>query len=156
MPPPIPQPYPIKLDADHPRQIESNLKMVRDELRWVKRRPTSWRWALVALYNALGHNLALHRPASFLPYTGIGQLTRLFDAVATEHPEIVSARRAVEEVDRLRTAWITRAVTSWPANPNHLHPIFDACLSAIRTLEPMLGATGVEKQPDADAKCGDS
>ena len=59
---------------------------------------------------ALGHTLALHRPASFLPCTGIGQLTKQFDAVAREHPEVASARQAVEEVNWLRTMWITRAV----------------------------------------------
>ena len=65
----------------------------------MEKRPTSWRWALVALYNALGHTLAAHRPASFLPYTGIGQLTKLFEAVSAEHPEIADAREAVERID---------------------------------------------------------
>jgi hypothetical protein len=110
--------------------------MLHDELRWVKRRPTSWRWALVALYNALGHTLAAHCPASFLPYTGIGQLTKLFEAVLAEHPEIADARSAVEEIDRLRTTWITRAVTSWPVDLKGLPRSFLECLRVIDNLEP--------------------
>jgi len=133
-PPPIPQPFPIRLDADHEKEIAQALEMLEDELRNVKRRPTHWRWALVALYNALGHTLAMHRPPTFLPYLGIGQLTKLFEAVASEHPEIVDSRAAVEKIDRLRTTWITRAVTGWPVDPGALGTLFRECTRAIHTL----------------------
>jgi hypothetical protein len=43
-------------------------------------------------------------------------LIRLFDAAAKGHPEIAAARPAVEELDRLRTTRITRAVTEWPVD----------------------------------------
>ena len=52
--------------------MERALKMLAHELHYVKRKPTYWRWALVALYEAVGHALALHRPATFLAYTGLG------------------------------------------------------------------------------------
>lgn len=109
--PPTPQPFPIKLDADHAWEIKRALKMLADELQWVKRRPTHWRWALVALYETVGHTLAAHRPVTFLPYTGIGQLTKLFDVVVGEHPELPQVRESVEEIDRLRTTCITWGVT---------------------------------------------
>jgi hypothetical protein len=133
-PAPIPQRFPIDLDADHPREIERALKMLEDELRLVKRRPTHWRWALVALYNALGHILALHRPASFLPYTGIGQLTKMFDAVAAERLELSLVRESVELVDQLRTRHITLGVTRWPANLKKLPGVFLDCLRVIHRL----------------------
>lgn len=132
---PTPQPFPIDLEADHQHETELALKMLADELRQVKRRPTHWRWALVALYNALGHTLAAHRPESFLPYGGLGQLTKLFEAVAKVHPEIAPAKKAVEEIDRLRTTWITRAVAAWPVDVNTLPPLFLDSLKLIRALE---------------------
>lgn len=138
-PAPIPQPFPINLDADHAREIERALRMLEDELRLVKRRPTHWRWALVALYEAVGHTLAQHRPASFLLYSGVRQVSKLFDAVAEEHPEIASARKAVEEVDRLRTTWITRAVTAWPVGSEQLPVIFRDARWVICHLEPASG-----------------
>jgi hypothetical protein len=132
--PPIPRAFPIKLDANHPREIERALKMLAEELRLVKRRPTHWRWALVALYEALGHTLAAHRPPTFLPYTGLGQLARLFDAVARERPELPQVRASVEEVDRLRTTYITWSVTRWPIDLNHLPDGFLDCLRVIQRL----------------------
>lgn len=108
--------------------------MLVDELRWVKRRPTHWRWALVALYNGVGHTLAAHRPTTFLPYTGIGQLSKLFEAVAAEHPEIADGREAVEEIDRLRTVWITKAVERWPAGSELLPRRFLDCLQITKWL----------------------
>ena len=109
--------------------------MLEDELRHVKRRPTHWRWALVALYEALGHTLAQHRPPSFLPYTGLGQLTRLFDAVVGEHAELPQVRASVEEIDRLRTTWITRGVTRWPVALKTLSEVFLDCLRVAARLE---------------------
>jgi len=147
-PPPVPQPFPIKLDADHPREIQQALEMLAHELRNVKRRPTHWRWALVALYMALGHTLAMHRPPTFLPYMGIGQLTKLYEAVAAEHPEIADFRPAVEEIDRLRTTWITRAVTGWPVEVKKLPGLFLDGARVIERVDPSdsLGARQIEER----------
>jgi hypothetical protein len=140
--PPTPQAFPIKLDGDHAKEIDRALKMLADELRSVRRRPTHWRWALVALYDALGHTLAAHRPASFLPYTGLGQLTRLFDAVVEEHPELPQVRASVETVDRLRTTWIARGVTRWPVGlKKELPGVFLDCVRIIGALEPTRAST---------------
>ncbi len=130
----IPRPFPISLDVDHDREITKKLAMLRDELGHVRRWPSHWRWALVALYDALGHALAKHRPASFLPYLGLGQLTRLFDAVAAEMPELPQVRASVEQIDRLRTQWITRGPTLWPVELRQLPSIFDDCLRIIGRL----------------------
>lgn len=131
---PGPQAFPIPLDGDHQAIIERSLKVLTNELRYVKRRPTHWRWALVAIYDALGHTLAEHLPANFLPYAGLGQLTRLFDAVAAEMPELPQVRSSVELVDRLRTAHITRGVTLWPVRLGQLPDIFADCERVIRRL----------------------
>jgi hypothetical protein len=146
-PAPIPQRFPINLEADHPREIERALKMLAEELRLVKRRPTHWRWALVVLYNALGHTLAARRPATFLPYTGIGQLTKMFDAVAGEQPELLQVRDSVKTIDRLRTTYITWGVTRWPIGPSELPGMFLDSLGVIRSLEPpiVLQLTAVEE-----------
>jgi len=56
--------------------------------------------------------------------------------VARKHPEIALAREAVEKVDRLRTRWITLAVTGWPIGPRELPGAFIGCLRVIRQLEP--------------------
>ncbi|NOT34438.1 MAG: hypothetical protein HOP12_09740 [Candidatus Eisenbacteria bacterium] len=145
--PPVPRAFPIKLDADHPREIERSLKMLTDELRFVKRRPTHWRWALVALYEALGHTLAAHRPATFLPYTGLDQVTRLFDAVVGENPELPQVRESVGMIDRLRTTYITWGITRWPVGLNNLPGIFIDCIQVMRrhdaTAETSLG--GIER-----------
>jgi len=65
---------------------------------------------------------------------GIGQLTKLFEAVVAEHPEIAVSRSAVQEIDRLRTTWITRAVTAWPVDSDALDTVFRECTRAIHTL----------------------
>ena len=84
----------------------------------------------------------MHRPASFLPYTGIGQLTKLFDAVVSENPELPQVRASVEEIDRLRTTWITRGVTRWPVSLKNLPGMFVDCLRVIQRLEPAAEAVG--------------
>jgi hypothetical protein len=136
-PDPVPEPraFPIRLEADHPREIERALQMLADELRYVKRRPTHWRWALVALHDALGHTLAAHRPSTFLPYTGLGQLTRLFDAVAGEYPDLPQVRTSVQEIDRLRTTYVTWGVTRWPVELKRLPEIFLDCVRVIQRLD---------------------
>ena len=70
----------------------------------------------MALYSALGHALAKHRPADFRDDPGLGQLLRLFDAVAKTRPEIREHRKAMAEVERLRCTWITWGVTRWPVD----------------------------------------
>lgn len=135
-PPPTPQPFPIKLDVDHDAQIKRELRVLEDELRWVQRRPTSWRWAIVALYNSLGHSLAKHRPADYQDDPGPGQLLRLFDAVPKSRPEIRRHRTAVEEVERLRCTWITRAVSAWPIGLEQLSDLMAAALEVIRWMMP--------------------
>jgi hypothetical protein len=139
--PRTPQAFPIKLDADHTREIERALKMLAHELRFVKRKPTYWRWALVAMYEALGHTLAEHLPATFLPYSGLGQLTKMFDAMAGEHPELPQVRESFEMIERLRTTYITWGVTRWPVDAKKELPgIFLDCLSVIRRLHPIVVA----------------
>ncbi len=133
---PTPHAFPIPFGVDHDREIAKNLAMLQDELRCVNRWPSHWRWALVALYDALGHALAKHRPASFLPYLGLGQLTRLFDAVAAEMPELPQVRASVEQIDRLRTGWIIRGPTRWPVDVGELPGIFENCVRVIKRLEP--------------------
>lgn len=134
-PPPTPQPFPIKLDADHDAQLRRELRILEDELRWVQRRPSSWRWVTVALYNSLGHALAKHRPADYRDDPGLGQLLRLFDAVAKPRPEIQPHRAAVQEVERLRCTWITRAVREWPAATGELSRVFWTAAKVIVLLE---------------------
>jgi hypothetical protein len=90
---------------------------------------------VVALYEALGHSLALRRPDSFLPYEGLGQVSKLFEAVAVEHPAIAPARKAVGGIEQLRCVWITHAVTNWPTRGT-LPPLFVASLNALMALTP--------------------
>lgn len=131
---PIPQAFPIKLDLDHDVEIRKALAMLEDELRQVKRRPTHWRWAIVALYEALGHALAKHRPASYVDDPRPGQLLRLFDAVAAAVPQRPEARMSVKMVDRLRTACLPRGVTRWPVKATELVCIVADCDRVVRQL----------------------
>lgn len=85
----------------------------------------------MALLNALRHALAKHRPADYQDDLGLGQLLRLFDAVAMTRPEIRKHREAVEKVERLRCTWITRAVREWPTMPDELAALNQACRSMI-------------------------
>jgi len=134
-----PQAFPIPLQGYHRRDLELNLQMVAHELEFVKRRPTSWRWAIVALYDALGHALAASRPENFWPEESLGQLTALYDAVAAERPELPQVGDAVHFIDRLRTTFIADGVTRWPVNLKELPSIFESCLRVIRRLEPEAG-----------------
>ncbi len=134
-PEPEPRPCPILRDADHAKEVHFNLAMVRDELRFVRRRPAHWRWALVALYDALGHALALHCPPEQWPEEGLGQLTRLFDVVATTQPEILPAREAVETVDRIRTNFLRYAVNRWPVSTIALTGVVNGLLHVIARLK---------------------
>jgi hypothetical protein len=111
-PPPVPQPFPIRLDADHRYEVESNLRMLEHELGRVKQFPTSWRWAVVAAYNVLGHALALKHPTE--PRDPSHHLLELFDATALQTPENRDAREAVRQLEVLRTAWLSRPVNEWP------------------------------------------
>lgn len=64
------------------------------------------------------------------------ELTGLFVAVATEIPKLPQVRAPVEEIERLRTTWITRGPTAWPAELKKLPGIFGDCLRLIRSLTP--------------------
>ncbi len=134
-----PQAFPIPLQGYHRRDLDLKLQQVAHELASVKRRPTAWRWAVVALYDALGHALAAHRPENFWLEEALGQLTALFDAVAAERPELPQVRDAIHLVDRLRTTFIADGVTRWPVRLKELPGIFDDCLRVIRRLEPEAG-----------------
>jgi hypothetical protein len=64
-PAPLPTEVALPLEGDHARAIDESLQRLLKELQLVKRRPTAWRWALVALWDALAHAFAAHRPADF-------------------------------------------------------------------------------------------
>ena len=90
-----PQAFPIPLQGNHYRDLDLKLQQIAHELTFVQHRPTSWRWAVVSLYDALGHALALHRPETYWPKEDLGQLTALFTAVAAERPELPQVREAI-------------------------------------------------------------
>lgn len=136
----LPQAFPIPLQGNHERDLTLSLEMVAHELPAVRRRPSSWRWVIVALYDALGHALALRRPASYWPKEDLGQLTALFDAVAAERPELPEVREAVALIDRIRTTYIADAVARWPVSLKNLPGIMEDCLRVIRSLVPSAGA----------------
>jgi len=123
-PPPEPQAFPIRLDADHAYEVQSNLRMLEYELGRVKQFPTSWRWAIVAAYNALGHALLLKRPAE--PRDPLHHLLERFDAVADGMPATQHSREAVGHVEHLRTTWLSRPVSEWPRTPGRLPVTIDA------------------------------
>ena len=120
-----PQAFPIPLQGNHMRDLDLKLRQVAHELMSVKRRPTSWRWALVSLYDALGHALALHRPETYWPKEDLGQLTALFNAVSAERPELPQVREAVALIDRIRTTFIADGVTRWPVSLKKLPAVFE-------------------------------
>lgn len=108
--------------------------MLEDELKNVTRRPTAWRWASVALYNALGHALAKHRPANYVDDPRPGQLVRRFETVAREMPELPQVRASVELVDKLRTTYLPRGVTKWPVDLKTLPGVVEDCQRVIGRL----------------------
>lgn len=132
-PDPVPRPYPIDFDADHEWEIERNLRMVADELKYVKRRPGNWRWAIVALYNALGHALAMHIPTGRRPEPDVGQLMVLFDIVSKTHGSIAPDRYSVLQLNLIRTKWIAEPIARWPINAG-LSPLFERCEACICAL----------------------
>lgn len=137
MPAPIAQGLALPLEGDHARAIEENLERLGRELRLVRRRPTAWRWALVALWDALAHALAANRPAGFRPEGGLRELPRLFHAVCGERPELPQVEQSVETLNDLRTRHITSGVTRWPVDLKRQLPgTFLDCLRVIGRLHP--------------------
>lgn len=134
-----PQAFPIPLQGNHLRDLELKLQQVAHELASVKRRPTSWRWALVCMYDALGHALALHRPETYWPKEDLGQLTALFDAIAAERPELPQVQESIALIDRVRTTYVADGVTRWPVSLKMLPAVFEDCLRVIRRLVPEAG-----------------
>lgn len=63
-------------------------------------------------------------------------LMKLFDAVAIAHREILPAREAVDEIDRLRCTWIAREVSTWPVDLKRLRTISLDSVRVIKRLEP--------------------
>ena len=131
-PPPTPQPFPIRLDADHRYEMESNLRMLRYELGRVKTFPSSWRWAVVAAYNALGHALAMRHPVP--PRDALHHLLELFDRVAERVPALREKRSAVEQLELLRTTWLQGSVTDWPGSRQELEKILESVATIARPL----------------------
>ncbi len=133
---PIPQEFALPFEGDHVRAIEDDLQHLAKKLQLVKRRPTAWRWALVALWDALAHTLAAHRPAGFRPEAGLRELPRLFRAVSEEHPELPQVGQSIEPINDLRTRHITRGVTRWPVDLKRQLPgAFHDCLRIVGRLE---------------------
>ncbi len=60
--------------------------------------------------------------------TGAWARTPALHAVAATMPELPQVRASVEEVDRLRTTYITWGVTRWPVELKRLPGIFGDCL----------------------------
>jgi len=137
----VPAEVALPLEGDHARAIDESLQRLAKELQLVKRRPTAWRWALVALWDALAHTLVAHRPAGFAPGSGLLELPSLFRAVSAEHPELPQVEQSVETINDLRTRHITMGVTRWPVELNQLRGQCMDCLRVIRRLEPVVADT---------------
>jgi len=148
-PAPVPAEVALPLEGDHARAIEESLQRLAKELQLVKRRPTAWRWALVALWDALAHALAANRPAGFAPVSGLLELPRLFRAVSAEHPELPQVEQSVETINDLRTRHISRGVTRWPVELKQLPGIFLDCLRVVSRL-----MTAADTRPLEDSLAG--
>ena len=131
-PPPEPQAFPIRLDANHAYEVESSLRMLEYELGRVKQFPTSWRWAVVAAYNALGHALVMRRPAE--PRDAVHHLLELFDAVTEDMPAIQKSREAIEQLEMLRTTWLPRPIGEWPVRRTGLERLMGAANTSVRQM----------------------
>src|ERR1043166_148387 len=139
-PAPTPTEVALPFEGDHARAIDESLQRLAKELPIVKRRPTAWRWALVALWDALAHALAAHRPAGFAFETGLLELPRLFRTVSGEHPELPQVDQTVESINDLRTRHLTKGVTRWPVElKKELQGTCLDCLKVIRRLHPTVG-----------------
>lgn len=131
-PPPEPEAFPIRLDADHAYEVGSNLRMLEYELGRAKQFPSSWRWAVVATYNALGHALMLRHPAG--PKDPLHHLLELFDAATRGKPLIRRSRQSVEQLELIRTAWLPRMMSDWPVTQAQLPQVIRACRETIESL----------------------
>lgn len=138
-PSPAPSVYavPLPLDGDHREAIEQNLQQIQSQMRFVGRRPTAWRWVVLATWNALAHALAIERPIGYLPRPGTDQLPQLFRAVCTVRPELPQVGRAIEALNEIRTGHFARGVTRWPVNlKTELPGIVEDRLRVVRRMCP--------------------
>jgi hypothetical protein len=135
-PRPVPQPFPIRLDLPHLREVRDHLKIVRDGLIQVQQRPTSWRWVFVGLYKVLGHALALAlQPAPPRPEgEGFGHLTALYREARRRWPHLPNSQEAVEEIEKIRTTYVTYPVREWPMGKEKLPVLLARAWLLLRSL----------------------
>ncbi len=115
------------------------MRMVTDELRWVKRRPTGWRWAIAALYGVVGHSLA--ECWSVPPSDPLHHLTELFVVALKEVPELAPMQAGIEALEVFRTTWLSEPMHRWPVTPKEMPALFLNCLSVVERLGQPAGLT---------------
>jgi len=131
-PDPVPFPAPIRLNADHLKEVVEGLAFVKDELHWVRFRPTTWRYAVVGLYTALGHAFVLILGSKAPgPGDGLHHLTRLYQALVGKGTGMPDA---VEQLETLRVSYLSLQVSDWKVEPKELPGVFTQCLEILRTL----------------------
>ena len=113
------------------RELRLSLRRLQHELESVAQHPSNWRWAVIALHEALAQALELQ-----LPNTGKDRpLPEQFHLVEQEHPELPQVQASIEMIDRLRTKHITAGVPSWPVSQAKLPGVVLDCLRVIERLE---------------------
>lgn len=119
-------------DAPHDlREVTLHLRKLRHELELVPEYPSSWRWAVMALHEALTIALQLNVPAAVADEP----LPALFRRVEQDHPELPQVIRSIELMHRLRTRQIVEGVHRWRIPDITLRVMCADCLRVIRRLE---------------------
>jgi len=123
-----PRPAPLDLQADHREKLGRALVMIGNGRHWVRARPTTWRYAVIALYEAVGHALVLTLGVEVPdPGDGLHHLTPLYDAALGKG----SKREAIEQLEVLRTTYLPVAVSNWIVQSKDLPRLFIECLEIL-------------------------
>lgn len=139
---------PSKPDRDT-RELTLHLRKLQHELELTASHPSSWRWAVMTLHEAMRLTFALSTP----PAPDDQPLPLRFDPLTDERPELPQVRPAIDLLERLRTKCTSLGVLRWPVGRGRLRAMCSDCLRVIQRLEPETG-TDIEHLEDVLQELG--
>lgn len=96
------------------------LRTLQEHLAHVGQRPSTWRWAIVALHSALKHSLQARLVAGGTRETPSEDLCALFRSVSEIMPELPQVQDAIQQIDMLRWKYLAKQLSLWPVKGDAL------------------------------------
>ena len=120
--------------AVHPpraREATLALRTFQEHLGPVQQRPSTWRFAIVALHSALKYSLQ----AKLMADSPTAQLTddvlALFRGVGEMMPELPQVTEAIQRLDHMRWRCLSKQLSLWPVERKQLPAL---CLDVLKVM----------------------